>query len=166
MLGSDLTLYEEDARRLAAVLQRLHDDSRSRAVFLIDKSGQLIASAGETASLDTTSLASLAAGNIAATGGLARLLGQKEFSVLFHEGEKDNLHISVVAQRGILLVLFDRRSSLGLVRLRVRRAAEEIDRAFAEMARRAEQEAARGQAAVQTPLGQITDEDIENLFNT
>jgi predicted regulator of Ras-like GTPase activity (Roadblock/LC7/MglB family) len=166
MLGSDLTLYEEDARRLAAVLQRLHDDSRSRAVFLIDKSGQLIASAGETASLDTTSLASLAAGNIAATGGLAQLLGQKEFSVLFHEGEKDNLHISVVAQRGILLVLFDRRSSLGLVRLRVRRAAEEIHQAFAEMARRAEQEAARGQAAVQTQLGQITDEDIENLFNT
>jgi len=166
MLGSDLTLYEEDARRLAAVLQRLHDDSRSRAVFLIDKSGQLIASAGETASLDTTSLASLAAGNIAATGGLAQLLGQKEFSVLFHEGEKDNLHISVVAQRGILLVLFDRRSSLGLVRLRVRRAAEEIDQAFAEMARRAEQAAARGQAAVQTQLGQITDEDIENLFNT
>jgi predicted regulator of Ras-like GTPase activity (Roadblock/LC7/MglB family) len=166
MLGSDLTLYEEDARRLAAVLQRLHDDSRSRAVFLIDKSGQLIASAGETASLDTTSLASLAAGNIAATGGLAQLLGQKEFSVLFHEGEKDNLHISVVAQRGILLVLFDRRSSLGLVRLRVRRASEEIHQAFAEMARRAEQEAARGQAAVQTPLGQITDEDIENLFNT
>jgi predicted regulator of Ras-like GTPase activity (Roadblock/LC7/MglB family) len=166
MLGNDLTLYEEDARRLAAVLQRLHDDSRSRAVFLIDKSGQLIASAGETASLDTTSLASLAAGNIAASGGLAQLLGQKEFSVLFHEGEKDNLHISVVAQRGILLVLFDRRSSLGLVRLRVRRAAEEIHQAFAEMARRAEQEAARGQAAVQTQLGQITDEDIENLFNT
>ena len=164
MLGSDLTLYEEDARRLAAVLQRLHDDSRSRAVFLIDKSGQLIASAGETASLDTTSLASLAAGNIAATGGLAQLLGQKEFSVLFHEGEKDNLHISVVAQRGILLVLFDRRSSLGLVRLRVRRAAEEIGQAFAEMARRAEQEAARGQAAVQTQLSQITDEDIDKLF--
>ncbi len=165
MFGGDLTLYEEDARRLAAVLQRLYDDSKSRAVFLVDKSGLLIASAGETASLDTTSLASLAAGNIAATGGLAQLLGQKEFSVLFHEGEKDNLHISVVAQRGILLVLFDRRSSLGLVRLRVRRAADEIGQAFAEMARRIEQEAARGQTAVQTQLGQITDEDIENLFN-
>ena len=91
MYGTDLTLYEEDERRFAAVLQRLCTDAKSRAVFLIDKSGQLIASAGETASVDTTSLASLTAGNIAATGGLAQLLGEKEFSVLFHEGEKEHL---------------------------------------------------------------------------
>src|SRR5574337_1422007 len=90
MIGTDLTLYEEDARRLAAVLERLCEDSKSRSAFLIDKAGQLIASAGETANVDTTSLASLTAGNIAATGGLAQLLGEKEFSVLFHEGEKDH----------------------------------------------------------------------------
>jgi predicted regulator of Ras-like GTPase activity (Roadblock/LC7/MglB family) len=164
MIGTDLMLYEEDARRLAAVLQRLCEDSKSRAVFLIDKAGQLIASAGETASIDTTSLASLTAGNIAATGGLAQLLGEKEFSVLFHEGEKDHLHISVVGQRGILVVLFDRRSSLGLVRLRVKRAAEDIGRLFTEMAERTEQEAGQGRAAFQAQFAQITDEDIDNLF--
>ncbi len=166
MLGRDLTLYEEDERRLSAALWRLCEESRSRAAFLIDKSGQMIASAGETGSLDTTSLASLTAGNIAATGGLAQLLGEKEFSVLFHEGEKDNLHISVVAQRAILVVLFDRRSSLGLVRLRVKRASEDIGQAFAEMAVRGQQEARRGQAAFQGQFAQITDEDIENLFRT
>jgi predicted regulator of Ras-like GTPase activity (Roadblock/LC7/MglB family) len=164
MIGTDLMLYEEDARRLAAVLQRLCEDSKSRAVFLIDKAGQLIASAGETAGIDTTSLASLTAGNIAATGGLAQLLGEKEFSVLFHEGEKDHLHISVVGQRGILVVLFDRRSSLGLVRLRVKRAAEDIGRLFTEMAERTEQEAGQGRAAFQAQFAQITDEDIDNLF--
>lgn len=164
MHGTDLTLYEEDERRFAAVLGRLWTDSKSRAVFLIDKSGQLIALAGETASVDTTSLASLTAGNIAATGGLAQLLGEKEFSVLFHEGEKDHLHISVVAQRGILVVLFDQRSSLGLVRLRVKRASEEISQIFAEMAVRTRQEAGRGRAAFQTQFAQITDEDIDNLF--
>ncbi|MGD0265013.1 MAG: roadblock/LC7 domain-containing protein [Candidatus Methylomirabilota bacterium] len=164
MIGTDLMLYEEDARRLAAILQRLCEDSKSRAVFLIDKAGQLIASAGETASVDTTSLASLTAGNIAATGGLAQLLGEKEFSVLFHEGEKDHLHISVVGQRGILVVLFDRRSSLGLVRLRVKRAAEDISRVFTEMAERTQQEAGQGRAAFQAQFAQITDEDIDNLF--
>ena len=163
-METDLTLYEEDARRLAAVLVRLCEDSKSRAVFLIDKAGRLIGSAGETAGVDTTSLASLTAGNIAATGGLAQLLGEKEFSVLFHEGEKDHLHISVVAQRGILVVLFDRRTSLGLVRLRVKRAAEDIARVFSEMAQRAEQEAGRGRAAFQAQFAQITDEDIDNLF--
>ncbi len=166
MFGTDLILYEEDERRLTAVLSRLCEESKSRAAFLIDKSGQLLASAGETASLDTTSLASLTAGNIAATGGLAQLLGQKEFSVLFHEGEKDNLHISVVAQRGILVVLFDRRTSLGLVRLRVKRAAEDIGQAFTEMAARSAQEAGKGQAAFQAQIAQITDEDIEDLFKS
>ncbi|OGB88841.1 MAG: dynein regulation protein LC7 [candidate division NC10 bacterium RIFCSPLOWO2_12_FULL_66_18] len=164
MLGADLTLYEEDERRLAAVLRRLCEDAKSRAVFLIDKSGQLIAAAGETANVDTTSLASLTAGNIAASGGLAQLLGEKEFSVLFHEGEKDNLHISVVAQRAILVVLFDHRSSLGLVRLRLKRAAEDIGQAFAEMALRTQQEAGRGRAAFRAQFAQLTDEDIENLF--
>ena len=164
MYGTDLTLYEEDERRFAAVLQRLCTDAKSRAVFLIDKSGQLIASAGETASVDTTSLASLTAGNIAATGGLAQLLGEKEFSVLFHEGEKEHLHISVVAQRGILVVLFDHQSSLGLVRLRVKRASEDITQIFSDMAARTQQEAGRGRAAFQAQFAQITDEDIDTLF--
>jgi predicted regulator of Ras-like GTPase activity (Roadblock/LC7/MglB family) len=167
MLGrAHLTLYEGDERRLAAALRRLYEDSKGRAVFLIDKSGQLIASAGETASLDTASFASLAAGNIAAAGGLAQLLGEKEFGVLFHEGEKDSLHISVVASRGILVVLFDHRSSLGLVRLRVKRAAEDIGQCFAEMTLRAEKEAGRGRAAFQAQFAQITDEEIDNLFTS
>ena len=165
MIETNLRLYEEDARRLTAVLQRLCNDSKGRAVFLIDKAGQLIASAGEAGSLDTTSLASLTAGNIAATGSLAQLLGEKEFNSLFHEGEKDHLHISVVAQRGILVVLFDHRSSLGLVRLRVKRAAEDIGQVFAEMAVRTQQEAGRGKEAFLAQFAQITDEDIENLFN-
>jgi len=164
MLEADLRLYEEDARRLTAVLQKLCEDAKSRAVFLIDKAGQLIASAGETASVDTTSLASLTAGNIAATSGLAQLLGEKEFSVLFHEGEKDHLHISLVARRGILVVLFDARSSLGLVRLRVKRASEDIVQVFAEMAARAEREAGQGKTAFQTQFAEITDDDIDNLF--
>ena len=46
------------------------------------------------------------AGNVAATDGLAKLIGEKEFSILFHEGERDNIHISLVAQRVILVVIF------------------------------------------------------------
>src|SRR5260370_10751452 len=98
--------------------------------FLVDKNGQLIASVGATENLDTTSLASLTAGNIAATGGLAKLIGEKEFSILFHEGERDNLHISIIGGRVILVVIFDTRSSLGLVRLRVKKASDELNKIF------------------------------------
>ncbi len=166
MLGPDLILYEEEARRLSAVLQKLCQDAKARAVFLIEKSGQLIDAAGEAERVDAMSLASLAAGNIAASNGLAQLLGERGFNVLFHEGEREHLHLSVVGQRGILVVLFDQRSTLGLVRLRVKRASEELGRIFADIARRAEQEAARAREAFEAQFARITDEDIDNLFTT
>ena len=122
MLGSDLVMYEEEFKQIDTEIQRLLQQANAKVVFLVDKNGQLIAATGETENLDTTSLASLTAGNIAATGGMAKLLGEKEFSILFHEGARDNIHISIIGQRVILVVIFDQRSSLGLVRLRVKRA--------------------------------------------
>src|SRR5207302_7222673 len=113
-------------QQIKDTLQRLQDDSNSKIVFLVDKNGQQIAVHGEIENLDATSLASLTAGNVAATDGLAKLIGEKEFSILFHEGERDNIHISIVAQRVILVVIFDNRSSLGLVRLRVKEASSEL----------------------------------------
>jgi predicted regulator of Ras-like GTPase activity (Roadblock/LC7/MglB family) len=129
----------------------------------VDKNGQLIASAGETQNVDTTSLASLTAGNIAATGGIAKLLGEQEFTILFHEGEKDNIHISLVGSRVILVVIFDKRSSIGLVRLRVKKSTENLVRIFEEISTKVEQEKESGKID-ESPFAEITDEDIENLF--
>jgi predicted regulator of Ras-like GTPase activity (Roadblock/LC7/MglB family) len=126
----------------------------------VDRNGQLIAATGETEHLDTTSLASLTAGNIAATGGLAKLIGEKEFSILFHEGEKDNIHISIVAGRMILVVIFDHRSSLGLVRLRVRKASEELGQVFEDLVQKST--GSGGDKA--SPFAEISDDDIDNLF--
>ena len=162
--GTNLIILDEDFRRINTCLSRLNQEARSKAVFLIDKNGQLISSQGETAGLDVTSLASLTAGNIAATGGLAQLLGEKEFSILFHEGERDNLHISIVAQRVILVVIFDSRSSLGLVRLRVKKASEDLTRIFADIMKKVEREAGQARALFDTHFAEITDEDIDNLF--
>jgi len=153
-----MVMYEEEFQQIQAVCTRLFRESNSKAVLLIDKNGQLISEAGDTANLDTTSLSSLTAGNVAATGGIAKLLKEKEFTGQFHEGEHTNIHISLVAQRVILVILFDERSSLGLVRLRVRKASEELTRIFDHL-----------MSKVQTPtapsiFSEITDEDIDNLF--
>ena len=129
----DLVLYDEEFRKIKESLQRLASDANANVVFLVDKNGQQIAAVGDLQTLDTTSLASLTAGNVAATDGLARLIGEREFSILFHEGERDNIHISIVAQRVILVVIFDERTSLGLVRLRVRRAMAELEKIFADI---------------------------------
>ena len=157
-------MYEEEHRRISAVIARLLREANAKAIFLVDKNGQLIASCGETEHLDSTSLASLTAGNIAATGGLAKLIGEKEFSILFHEGEKDNIHISIVAQRVILVVIFDQRSSLGLVRLRLRRASDELTAIFADLSRKATAVAVSG-SYLDSPFAEITDDDIDNLFS-
>lgn len=162
--SSDFVLHEEQFARLEHALQTLRQESNAKAVFLIDKNGQQIAAAGEVEQFDTTSLASLTAGNVAATDGLAKLLGEREFSVLFHEGERDHIHISIVAKRAILVVIFDDRSSLGLVRLRVKRAGGEFERIFEEMAT-ASGAAAAGERPPESPFSEITDEDIDALFS-
>ena len=163
MSSSDLVMYEEEFRKIDDELQKLHQQTNAMVVFLVDKNGQLIASAGDTRDIDTTSLASLTAGNIAATGGIARLLGEKEFTILFHEGEKDNIHISLIGQRVILVVVFDKRSSLGLVRLRVKKASEALVSIFNEITSKSEHEKTEGKLD-ESPFAEISDEDIDNLF--
>ncbi len=162
-MSSDLVMYENEFQKINEELQKLFQQSNAKVVFLVDKNGQLIASAGDTHELDTTSLASLTAGNIAATGGIARLLGEKEFTILFHEGEKDNIHISLIGQRVILVVIFDRRSSLGLVRLRVKKSTESLVNIFNEITSKAEKEKSEGKLD-DSPFAEISDEDIDNLF--
>ncbi len=162
MCAADFVLYEEEFRHLEEALRRLRQESNAKAVFLIDKNGQQIAAAGEIEQFDTTSLASLTAGNVAATDGLAKLIGEREFSVLFHEGQQDHIHISIVAKRAILVVIFDDRSSLGLVRLRVKRASVDLDKIFELMAQKGEK-GAQG-TSQSSPFSEITDDDIDALF--
>jgi len=161
--NTNLVLYEEDVDKIEEEIARLRQQTNSNLIFLVDRDGQLIASCGDKEDLDTTSLASLTAGNIAATGGMAKLIGEKEFSILFHEGEKDNIHISIIAKRVILVIIFDQRSSLGIVRLRVKKSSETLSRIFEEVQQKKEKE---GQDAdgLGSPLEEITDEDIDRLF--
>jgi len=153
-----LVIYEEDQKRIAEACARLARESNARMVFVIDRAGQLIAQHGEVGDLDTTALASLAAGDIAATGGLARLLGEKEFPHLFHEGDSESIHLTLLGDRWILVVIFDERSSLGLVRLRVRKFGETLAAVAEEISSREPDE------NVVSPFADITDEDIDNLF--
>jgi predicted regulator of Ras-like GTPase activity (Roadblock/LC7/MglB family) len=155
MADTPILLREQQYHRIKAVLARLRMDASARVVFLVDKDGQEIASQGEVGNLDTTSLASLAAGNVAATGGMAQLIGEKEFPTLSHEGEKESIHISVVS-RLLLVVVFDERSSLGLVKLRSKQVSHQLATMFEEIAAEDFDD--------DSPFAGITDEDIDSLF--
>ena len=159
MVNPQMVMYEEEFHEIQAVVERLVREANSKVVFIVDKNGQLISSAGDVENIDTTSLASLTAGNIAATGGIAKLLRENEFATQFHEGENANIHIQLVGNRVILVVIFDSKSSLGLVRLRVRKASDELTRIFDALLNKVQDPGA------DSPFAEITDDDIDNLFN-
>jgi len=157
MADTPILLREQQYHQIKAVLARLRMDASAKVVFLVDKDGQEIASQGEVGNLDTTSLASLAAGNVAATGGMAKLIGEKEFPTLSHEGEKESIHISVIG-RLLLVVVFDERSSLGLVKLRSKQISHQLATMFDEIAK-------ADYSDLESPFAEITDEDIDSLFS-
>jgi predicted regulator of Ras-like GTPase activity (Roadblock/LC7/MglB family) len=159
MSNPQMVMYEEEFNQIQAVVDQLVRSANARSVFIIDKNGQLIAASGEVEQLDTTSLASLTAGNIAATGGMAKLLKENEFATQFHEGERANVYIALVGNRVIVVVIFDAKSSLGLVRLRVKKSSEELNQIFESLMKKV------AQPGGETPFAEITDEDIDNLFN-
>ena len=159
MVNPQMVIYEEEFNQIQNAVTGLVSSANARVVFVVDKNGQLIAAAGEVDDLDTTSLASLTAGNIAATGGMAKLLRENEFATQFHEGKNAHIHIQLVGNRVILVVIFDSKSSLGLVRLRVRKTTEELNEIFEALLKKPDPGAAN------SPFAEITDEDIDNLFN-
>ena len=159
MAESPILIREQRYHQIKAVLARLRLDAAARLVVLVDKDGQQIAVHGDLADLDTTSLASLAAGNVAATGGMAKLIGEREFPTLSHEGDRESIHISVIG-RILLVVVFDQRSSLGLVKLRSKQVSHELAATFSEIERES-----RSNANEALPFGDITDEDIDSLFS-
>src|SRR2546422_9456645 len=156
MANSSIVLRESRYHHIKAMLARLRLDSSARLVVLVDKDGQQIAVHGELGDLDTTSLASLAAGNVAATGGMAQLIGEKEFPTLSHEGERESIHISVIG-RFLLIVVFDERSSLGLVKLRSKQVSQQLSAMIDEVTQAEFNDE-------DSPFAEITDEDIDSLF--
>ena len=152
-------IREQRFHQIKALLARLRLDASARAVVLVEKDGQQIAAHGELGELDTTSLASLVAGNVAATGGMAKLIGEKEFPTLSHEGDRESIHISVIG-RALLVVVFDQRSSLGLVKLRSKQVSQELAATFDEI----ERESLLAGGAASLPFAEITDEEIDSLF--
>ncbi|SDT95588.1 roadblock/LC7 domain-containing protein [Desulfobacula phenolica] len=97
-------------------------------VIFMDMAGNTIAKHDNGKShLDSTAFAALAAGNFAAVDAMAKLVGESEFSLLFHRGEKSSIHFSKVNDETILITMFNKDISLGLVRLKVTETIKKIN---------------------------------------
>ena len=163
MLQDGLIMYEDSFEKINVILDELMSNSKSECVFLVDKSGQLITMRGNMKQFDSTAFASLSAGNFAATSELAKLIGETEFSVLFHEGVKDSIHISIVAGSIIMVVVFRvAKTSLGLVRLEVKKSVEHLAHVLKEMVERSKTD---GQIKkLDESFTQAIENEIDSLF--
>lgn len=103
-------------------------DAGIEHVIFMDMAGNTIAKHDNGKShLDTTAFAALAAGNFLAVDAMAKLIGETEFSLLFHKGEKSSIHFSKVSDETLLITMFNQNISLGLVRLKVSETIREIN---------------------------------------
>ena len=112
-----LIFYEDDIEKINKLLAEFLKLSKAKSAILIDKDGHFITKEGDPGSYNLDTISALVAGSFAATKEMAKLLGQEEFSVLYHQGTKDNIQLSPVGERTILGVIFDNSTTLGMVRL-------------------------------------------------
>jgi predicted regulator of Ras-like GTPase activity (Roadblock/LC7/MglB family) len=131
---------QDDYDGLTQTLQRFLFDSNARCALLVDRTGQLVATVGEQPSFDPTAFATLTAADFSANDQLARLIGESDFSTLFHQGERESMYLADVARRVILVVLFDTRTTLGLVRLKMKPVVDELSRVFERVFAREQEE--------------------------
>jgi len=136
MAQTPLLLSQADQGFFHEVLLDLLRKSESRCVLLVDQSGRCIARAGFAEKLDVDALAALIAGSFSSTRAMAALVGETEFSVLFHQGQHDHIHNILVDNDRILAVIFDRHTTVGMVRLCAKDAARQIAARFSKIGQR------------------------------
>ena len=158
--ASSWSFREEDAKSIHAILVEFLRESGARTALIVDRTGQMITTAGEPPTFDPTAFASLTAADFSANDQLAKMIGEPEVGALFHQGEKESMYLADIARRVILVVLFDNRTTLGLVKLRVKNTVGELNKVFEGMF---SQDGA-GRSRVETGfLGEAEDE-IDKLF--
>ena len=151
---------EDDFGAITQSLQRFLFDSNARCALLVDRTGQLVATVGEQPKFDPTAFATLTAADFSANDQLAKLIGETDFNSLFHQGEKESMYLADVARRVILVVLFDNRTTLGLVRLKMKQTVEELTRLFEAVFQRAQS----GEGGGQPNILSGADDEIDRLF--
>jgi predicted regulator of Ras-like GTPase activity (Roadblock/LC7/MglB family) len=161
MTAGNWSFLEDDFRRISRQLSALVRDASARTTLLVDRNGQMIATAGEEPTFDTNAFATLSAADFAANDHLAALIGEPEFSSLVHQGEKESMYLADIRKRAILVVLFDHRTTLGLVRLRVKQSVKELEAIFGEIF--ASLDRARGGAGLGRDFTSEAEDENDNL---
>lgn len=161
MRRTRMEFYEEDIAEIDQILADFLDAAGAKAVLMVDKEGHLVTKKGFTKSLDSDSLAALVAGAFASTREMAKLLGEQEFTVLFHQGVNEHIHISLVGERALIVIVFDERTTIGMVRLYATEVTKKVMEALDRAAERAKD---RGPRGLGEGYEEAADEKLSDFF--
>jgi predicted regulator of Ras-like GTPase activity (Roadblock/LC7/MglB family) len=128
-----LVFYENDIERLDAEIDTFLELSKARCVLLVDRDGHLVTRRGESVKSHEETISALIAGSFAATREMARLLGENEFAILFHQGTRDSIQLQLIGERTLMAALFDGRTNLGMVRFYAQETGERIEKILDEV---------------------------------
>ena len=125
---TNLVISDRELAFISAALNKLMNDTNATSVMLIDKSGQVIATQGTGVRRNATSLGALLAGAFSSSRHIAELLGEKDFRTIFQQGVKENIFTTMVEEQWLLVIVFDKLTHIGLVKVLSKKAADEMGR--------------------------------------
>lgn len=155
---SRLVFYENDVSRLNAEIDTFLELSKARCALLVDRDGHLVTRRGEPVRTSEETISALIAGSFAATREMARLLGENEFAILFHQGTRDSIQLQLIGERTLLATLFDGRTNLGMVRFYAQESAGRMNDILMEI------HAENRSADLNADFGSSAENALDKLF--
>lgn len=125
---TNLVVSDRELNNIAAVLLKLMHDTNATSSMLIDKSGQVISIQGTESRQTATTLGALLAGVFSSSREVARLLNEKDFRSIFQQGVQESIYTSMVGEQWLLVIIFDKLTHIGLVKVLSKKATEELSR--------------------------------------
>ncbi len=125
---TNLVISDRELAIISTALNKLMNDTNATSVMLLDKSGQVIASQGTGVRRNATSLGALLAGAFSSSRHIAELLGEKDFRTIFQQGLHENIYTTMIGEQWLLVIVFDKLTHIGLVKVLSKKAADEMGR--------------------------------------
>lgn len=125
---TNLIISDQELATISAVLTKLMNDTNATSAMLLDKSGQVVATQGNGARRNATTLGALLAGVFSSSREVAKLLNEKDFRNIFQQGVQENIYTTMVEEQWLLVIIFDKLTHIGLVKVLSKKASDELGR--------------------------------------
>lgn len=156
----DMILFPEDIDLMNSVLSQLVKKANLLLAILINKDGRLLTSQGTLEQVDIISMAALVAGNSASTLAIANLVGEREFSTMYHQGKEKHIYIATVDDNTFLSLIFDDRTNIDRVKVFARQFDRQLKECLRQVYNKSEED-----INLDLDMGQLDQFSQPNDFN-